>query len=332
MPARIQTDDKKIISMYVDGGFSFNEISKKMGVSYSTIERRIAQSCVIARDPAEARWQRDGKPIGKWTYRNRYWLNHQYTDLNKTQNQIANEQGVMIHTIRKWMHKNNIAVRSVSEAAALNANHIDVTEHLRNFLDGLLLGDGFLFCNNNISATYRHSDKHKNYIEYLKQQLKYFNVVSSENTWVKTGYTKGHKYTCYQMSTISYADFLPLRKRWYPDGKKIVPRDIILTPSVCLNWYIGDGSLMRNARGRTRIKLCTDGFPKSDVLFLIEKLRNLGIEASYWKSCNRIGISANYTKKFIDYIGACPGEIYKDYGYKWLMNTTMKEFMEENGS
>lgn len=71
--------------------------------------------------------------------------------------------------------------------------------------------------------------------------------------------------------------YTELRKKWYPEGKKIVPRDIKLTPQVLAHWHIQDG---HNHQKRTCISIYTNGFTEDDVLFLIGRLHDdLGIDA-----------------------------------------------------
>lgn len=106
-----------------------------------------------------------------------------------------------------------------------------------------------------------------------------------------------------------------LRKKWYPKGKKIVPKDIVLTPLTIRQWYIGDGCLYRPPKnGRPRITLHTTGFPMLDVKWLIERLIKLGFKTTYQPHNNSIYISVYSVKDFLNYIGPCPVE---DYQYKW---------------
>ena len=65
-----------------------------------------------------------------------------------------------------------------------------------------------------------------------------------------------------------------LYTKWYPQGKKVVPRDITFTPTVLLHWYLGDGNI-----DRQRITLHTEGFSKEEVEFLVQRLKeDVGLE------------------------------------------------------
>ena len=93
-----------------------------------------------------------------------------------------------------------------------------------------------------------------------------------------------------------------------------------LTPKICLDWYLEDGSLCKSG---SNINLCTNGFTKKEVEFLIEILwRDLKIKATINKSGkNKAGIqkwviyiSRIEARKFLDQIGLCPVSCYL---YKW---------------
>ena len=129
------------------------------------------------------------------------------------------------------------------------------------------------------------------------------------------------KYNCYtyHYSSRAYPELLSIHKEWYPKGKKIVPRGIVLTPLVCRQWYLGDGSLITNNKNY-RVLLCTCAFPKPDVMWLIKQLREIGFWA-VWQNGNMISIVNKPNKifnNFLEYIGECPVECYK---YKWLLNS-----------
>lgn len=81
------------------------------------------------------------------------------------------------------------------------------------------------------------------------------------------------------------------RARWYSrDGRKRVPRDVRLTPLSLAVWYMDDGN--RRARSATatgNVVLCTDGFTKTDVDFLVVRLNELGVECRRDAKTNRRG-------------------------------------------
>ena len=81
-------------------------------------------------------------------------------------------------------------------------------------------------------------------------------------------------------------------------------------------WYIDDGTLAPFSRS-SQIVLCTDSFPKDDVLFLIDKLHDVGFSVRYYASRNRIRLNSGSVRDFLDYIGEPIGIVEECYGYKW---------------
>lgn len=72
--------------------------------------------------------------------------------------------------------------------------------------------------------------------------------------------------------------FTELYNQWYPNGIKIVPRSIKITPTILLHWFLGDGFTMGSSIG-----FCTHSFSTFDVEFLVFLLnKNIGIH-SHWR-------------------------------------------------
>jgi len=98
-------------------------------------------------------------------------------------------------------------------------------------------------------------------------------------------------------------------KRWLDDkGKKIVPKDLVLTDLVLATWFMDDGhsNLVHtknpnntNTKYETLVSYFnTCGFTESDQQFLVEKLNNFGIKCNLQKCGEyfRIYVSAEGTK------------------------------------
>ncbi|KKK80864.1 hypothetical protein LCGC14_2819230, partial [marine sediment metagenome] len=63
------------------------------------------------------------------------------------------------------------------------------------------------------------------------------------------------------------------KKRWYPEGKKRVPRDLKITPMLLAAWYFDDGT---GGYGKTS-SFATHGFLREDVEWLSAKLKGFGV-------------------------------------------------------
>ena len=244
-------------------------------------------------------------------YRDKEWLTKKYADEKLSTTQMGILCKVNKETIRRWIHKHKIPIRlNAKSLHFLKGNHCTLSQEAIEWINGELLGDGCIQRNSNYSGYFGYGSKYKEYIEYVRDTLKSFGIEQMGNirTETKLGCF------CYHYFSLYYSELLPIRKQWYPEGKKIVPKDIVLTPLTVRQWYIGDGSLGYERNGQAHIELYTMGFMISDVEWLIEQLNQLGFKVSRHPSINSIGISVHSTKDFLNYIGNCPVECYQ---YKW---------------
>jgi len=249
-------------------------------------------------------------------YKSRYLLEELYLKKKLTTIQISKICKASHSTISNWLKKLNIPLRSWGERCHLaNGNHCDLSQKAIKWINGELLGDGCLEYISQRSACFRYISKYLEYCEYVRDTLKMFGIEQAGkiNYYIGGWSVNG----VYKYTTRSYAELLTIRKKWYPEGKKIVPKDIKLTPLTCRQWYIGDGSLKHPQYGRPYIKLCTNGFTISDVNFLVGKLIDLGFKTTRQPSENVVSISPYSTKEFLSYIGECPVKCYR---YKWESN------------
>jgi len=249
----------------------------------------------------------------KKLYQNKDWLENKYLKEKLSTYQIGKLCNVDHHTILHWLNKFDIPIRSRGEGIYLaKANHCILSLKAIEWISGELLGDGHLQSKNSRSARFNYGSKYLEYIKYVSNILTSFGIE-------KVGKIRKYyheKMDCYTYSYDSryYVELLSIRKKWYLDGKKIIPRDLELTPLVCRQWFIGDGSLKYYKNYSPYIKLATCGFFIKDVEWLILQLSKLGFKATRQPNQNLINISTKSTKNFLNYIGSCP---VKCYQYKW---------------
>ena len=246
-------------------------------------------------------------------YKNRNWLSQKYLEEELSISQIAKLYNYDRTVIYYWLKKLNILIRSKSEAHHLvRGNHCNLSDEARQWIDGELLGDGSLRSQSKYSANFVYTSKHLEYIQYISDTLKSFGIEQAGKIHKKKDKKWNNYSYCYD--SLCYAELLPIKKRWYPEGKKNIPRDLKLTPLTLRQEMIGDGCLVHKKRCRPYIILCTCGFPISDVEWLVIQLIKLGFKAIRQVGNNMIGISTYSTKAFLDYIGVCPVQCYR---YKW---------------
>lgn len=187
---------------------------------------------------------------------------------------------------------------------------LNLTKDAVNWINGELLGDGTVEMSGPRKARFRYSSKHEEYINYVRDTLKSFGIMQVGRV---NKYVRGqHCFYCY--CSHAYKELLPCRKAWYPDGKKIVPRCIVLSSITCRQWYIGDGCLVLRHHRNPYIELYTCAFPISDVEWLIKQLSEIGILATRKASRNIILIASVSVSDFLNYITGSPVECYR---YKW---------------
>jgi len=227
-----------------------------------------------------------------------------------------------------WLYQESLPKRPLSQSIHLaKANHCILFSKAIEWISGELLGDGCLYSQSKYSALFSYGSKYWEYINYISDTLKSFGIEQSgkiQKCWKGKTHKNGEwvdrpvslfPYSFFYASK-SYEELKPLRNKWYPDNKKIVPKDLKLTPLICKQWYIGDGSLIHPKKGNSYIILYTCGFPINDVEWLVRQLNKLGFKTTREPSHNSIHISTCSTLAFLSYIGKCPCKVYD---YKWKL-------------
>jgi len=198
-----------------------------------------------------------------------------------------------------------------------SSNHCELSQEAIEWINGELLGDGHLRPHS-VSSQFTYSSKHLEYIQYISDTLSSFGIKQCgriRKIYLRKSNSYSHRY-----SSLRYVELSSTQKKWYPEGKKIIPRDIRFTPLTLRQWYIGDGYL-RSSGERSRIFLYTNGFTVLDVEWLIKQLIKLEFKSTRTNQ-NVIHVSRYSTKEFLNYIGNCPVECYK---YKWNYQDNRKE-------
>ena len=246
-------------------------------------------------------------------YKNKEWLYSKYINEKLPTTKIGKMCGVSNGAIRYFCIKYNIPIRSKCERHHLaQINHSNLSPIPIEWINGELLGDGCLHSYSKYSAIFVYGSKHLEYIEYIRDTLKSYGIEQMGKIYKQIDKKQGN--VSYHYSSRSYPELLTIYKHWYPKGKKVVPKDIVLTPLVCRQWYIGDGSLAHPKYSKNII-LSTYGFYIKDVKWLTKQLNKVRIKANRQKK-NAIHISANSVKNFLEYIGECPTKCYQ---YKWAI-------------
>lgn len=155
--------------------------------------------------------------------------------------------------------------------------------------DGAMLSDGRITPkkgSHNARFDMRQTVDHADWLYDVKEAFKALGIrvpcmgVATSQGW-------GRKLQM-RLSTGSSPYLTLQRHRWYgPNGERLVPGDLILTPVTLANWFAGDGSTSwdsRNANlahlGLSTVRFGLEGNLQLQALLL----RDLGIELKVWRT------------------------------------------------
>ena len=226
----------------------------------------------------------------------------------------------LIFTVnRDWVKAKNL--KELDETVV---NRLAPNDKQKQLILGGLLGDSGLEPRrkNSKSAclSFTHSDKQKAYFEKKADFLK--DITSSIK--MSKSYRAANPNTFFYRWRSPHLPFFKKElSRWYPNGKKIIPKDLTsqdLTPLVLAIWYIDDGRLRKNS-----CELATYGFTKQESKFLSQLLCELGYKSHLCRDGNYWGIwiSSVGAKKFFQDIAPF---VIPSMRYKLSPNFSFPEF------
>lgn len=244
-------------------------------------------------------------------------------------------------TIYKDIVNNNIPLRSKSESVSMAMGELDknktyMTENIIEWVDGLMLGDGYINFKKPLYTTSRvridSSSKEwviyglSKLVDYRPSEPKVYGKISKRcpnEIWMST--------------TLTHPDIFHQAERWYSgvSQTKVVPSDVRITPTSILLWYLGDGSLTYIEDCNTYIvRFATCAFPIENIEnIIIPKLTALGLECSRDKSKNDIRICASSIGRFFDIIGHKSPIACYDHKFDipdWLRLIRLSDIVEDD--
>jgi len=204
-----------------------------------------------------------------------------------------------------------------------------LTESIKAEIDliqGHLLGDGSIFITGQDckrDATFNFVTKHQEYGKWLVNNTESFAACKLQ---IGDRYDKRTDKSYHRVAfrTPSNKLFTELRAKWYPQGKKIVPQDLVLTKDLILRWYMDDGNWHEKG-----IYFNTQGFNSESNEFLRYQISQfLGVKVTIHKHSGNLyrlfiplrgtgsGVinSTNNMGKFFELIGECPVNCFS---HKW---------------
>ena len=182
-----------------------------------------------------------------------------------------------------------------------NVKNCNLSNIEKEVLDGIMVSDGCLSSTTAISARLSLGFKYNETLEDIKTALP--SISFGPTNIVNNG-------SSFHNKSKMYGDLLLENKRWYINGKKIIPEDLKITKASCYWWFIGDGYNSNN-----NVYLCTDSFTKEENLLLYDKFKQLGFKCNL-TSRNRIRFHKKDSIEFLKWITPENG-VHKQYKYKW---------------
>jgi hypothetical protein len=195
----------------------------------------------------------------------------------------------------------------------------DFTEHQKEVLTGVLMGDGTVVRNNG-NPDFRIKMINKDYLLHLKD---IFGSLATEVSLERVDEDDNHN-DIYQLRLRSNPNIQQFAD-WYSTGKKVFPDDIELTPTVLRHWYVCDGTLYERSTVSHHFSICAKNEGEN-----IEKLKSYFIEQGLPEpntpSYGKFKFYAEGTQEIFDYIGWNP---VPGFEYKWdLMNRDFNQKQE----
>ena len=148
-------------------------------------------------------------------------------------------------TIYKEIIRHGIPIRTKSESVSMASCTLDqnkswMTQEMTEWLDGILLGDGgIVFNKDNFMGARIRMDS--SCIEWTRYGMSGFKEYQPSEPKVYQKIDEKHPNPIWVSQTLTHQDIIQQAKRWYPNGSKIVPKDVKITPISTMLWFLGDG-------------------------------------------------------------------------------------------
>lgn len=154
----------------------------------------------------------------------------------------------------------------VGDKLLLNRNHQSLSYMQEQILTGLLIGDGSV-ADEGKSVDFSHKKIHEEYVDWLLNSLG--SIAGNKQSERISGYGT----VMVPARTISCIHIQDFASRFIDNNKKIIPKNIELSPLSVAIMYMDDGSLQVNSKQLDRCELCLNDYDEQSVDNLIEAFR-----------------------------------------------------------
>lgn len=150
-----------------------------------------------------------------------------------------------------------------------------------------------------------HSRDQKAYVHLKARALAELGPIVDDSTTTAAG----REYLTTRCRTRAFRAGRILRQRFYPDGRKRIPDDLVLTPRVVAVWFMDDGYTRVRTDHNALAEIAAHSFTAGEIARLIDLLRrDVGLEAYTRESSpGRILFGAESTRRLSELIAPfCP--------------------------
>ena len=184
----------------------------------------------------------------------------------------------------------------------------NMTKKEKEIFDGIMISDG---CLNSSRISTRLTLGFK-YLETIDRIVKDLPSVKFLKPWEyrRNSEVSNKIYINFFTKSMSYRDLFYERNRWYRNNKKIIPKDIELTPLTCYWWFVCDGYISNK-----NVYLCTECFDEDD----LNDIKKIFTDHNFFISIRknkRIFFNKKQSIEFLNWISK-DIDIQKEYEYKW---------------
>lgn len=170
----------------------------------------------------------------------------------------------------------NSSTLKVRQLTKLERSQFTLSKDLKGIIVGLLLGD---LCAHkqkesvNAKLLFEQGVVHKDYLFHLYELFQSYCLTAPKISARPADKRTGNVYSRVKFQTCSLPCFNELYDLFYPEGKKIIPKNIgdLLTPLSLAYWICDDGTFHNRAK---IVILCTNSFLESEVDSLMLVLTN----------------------------------------------------------
>ena len=212
-------------------------------------------------------------------------LINEYLD-GKSCRELGWKYGCNAMAIHSKITNAGIKLRNRWEGKTMNLPSTKLSKDEEQIIDGCILGDASISQQHN-TACFAITTIHQEFAEHLQNILPFKNcrLRPRKNS---TTIINGIQYPCKQafnLNTKCDHSLNIFRRRWYPNGTKIIPKDLELSPLLVKYWFYGDGSssfikYKSVSDAYVRITFCTNGFTVEDCEKLTAQFHSIGLNSA----------------------------------------------------